>query len=154
MGDASYRRVIASNRRARHDYDILDQWQAGLVLRGTEVQAAREGSVQLRDSHVEIRDGEAWLIGAYFAPYSHGNRQNHDPDRDRKLLLGRREIDKLAGKIQEKGLTVVPLEIELVGDWIKAKIALVRGRKQHDKRRAIREKELDREAREALTRRN
>lgn len=154
MSAAGYRRVLASHRKARHEYDILDQWEAGLILRGTEVKSAREGNVQLRDGYVELRDGEAWLVGVYIAPYSHGNRENHDPERARKLLLGRRELDRLAGKVHEKGLTLIPLELAVVGDWIKVRIALARGRQLHDKRRALREKEMDREAREALSRRN
>ena len=151
-GNDSSQRVLATNRRARHEYHILESFEAGIALSGTEVKAARTGKVQLKDSFVEFREGEAWLIGAHISPYSHGNRQNHLPERPRKLLLGRRQIDKLAGRVQAKGLTVVPLSIYLKGSWIKAEIALVQGKKLHDKRQAERERELDREAQEAIKR--
>ena len=151
-GNDSSQRVLATNRRARHEYHILESFEAGIALSGTKVKAARTGKVQLKDSFVEFREGEAWLIGAHISPYSHGNRQNHLPERPRKLLLGRRQIDKLAGRVQAKGLTVVPLSIYLKGSWIKAEIALVQGKKLHDKRQAERERELDREAQEAIKR--
>ncbi len=143
-------RVLATNRRARHEYHILETLEAGLVLSGTEVKGIRTGTVQLRDSFVEFRDGEAWLIATHISPYSHGNRENHLPERPRKLLLRQREIDRLAGKVQAKGLTVVPLSLYLDGAWIKIEIALVQGKKLHDKRQAEREREQEREAREAI----
>lgn len=143
-------RTLARNRRARHDYEILETFEAGLVLSGTEVKSVREGRVQLKDGYVEVRDGEAWLVGVHVSPYSHGNRWNHDPERPRKLLLRRREIDRLFGRTLVKGLTVVPLSIFLKGNWIKVEIALVRGRKLHDKRQAERKKIADREAAEAI----
>ena len=142
--------VLAQNRRARHDYHILETLEAGLQLAGTEVKSARVGKVQLKDSFVEIRDGEAWLVRAHIGPYSHGNRQNHEPERARKLLLRRREIERLGGKIQTRGLTVVPLRVLLRGSWIKVEIALVQGKKLHDKRESERIRELDREMSQAL----
>jgi SsrA-binding protein len=143
-------RVLASNRRARHEYHILETFEAGLMLSGTEVKAARTGKVQLKESYVDFRDGEAWLVGAHISPYSHGNRENHLPERPRKLLLKRREIEKLFVKVQAKGLTVVPLNLLVKGAWLKLEIALVQGKKLHDKRDTERERELDREAQEAV----
>jgi SsrA-binding protein len=138
-------RVLAQNRRAHHDYHILETLEAGLQLAGTEVKSARDGKVQLKDSFVEVRDGEAWLVRAHIGPYSHGNRENHEPERARKLLLRRREIERLGGKVQTRGLTVVPLRVLLRGSWIKVEIALVQGKKLHDKRESERIRELDRE---------
>lgn len=138
-------KVLAQNRRARHDYHVLDTLEAGLKLAGTEVKSARDGKVQLKDSFVELRDGEAWLVKAHIGPYSHGNRQNHEPERARKLLLRRREIERLVGKVTGRGLTVVPLRVLLRGSWIKVEIALVVGKKLHDKRESERIRELDRE---------
>jgi len=146
-------RPLATNRRARHEYDILETVEAGLVLSGTEVKAARLGRVQLRESFVEFRAGEALLVGAHISPYSHGNRENHLPERARKLLLHRREIDRLAGRSSPKGMTVVPLAFYLRGNRIKVELALAAGRQDHDKRRAERERELDREARETVAQR-
>jgi SsrA-binding protein len=142
-------RTLASNRRARREYEILEKLEAGVALLGTEVKAARQGRVQLKDSYVEVRDGEAWLIGAHIGPYSHGNLQNHEPERPRKLLLNRREIDRLFGRTTIRGLTCIPLSVYLKGNRIKVEIALARGRKLYDKRRAEKAKILDREAREA-----
>jgi len=143
-------RVLARNRRARHDYDLLETFEAGMKLSGTEVKAARAGRVQLKDSYVEIRDGEAWLVSAHISPYSHGNRQNHEPERARKLLLSRRELDRLFGRTLGKGLTIVPLSVYLKGNWIKCEIALAQGKKLYDKREAARRRILDREAEDAI----
>jgi SsrA-binding protein len=142
---------LASNRKARHDYEILETVEAGLQLAGTEVKAARQGRVQLKDSYVELRDGQAFLIGAHIGAYTHGNRENHEPERPRKLLLHKKEIDRLFGQVQQKGLTVVPLEIYLKGPWVKAELALVRGKKLYDKRETEKRKDLDREMRQALS---
>lgn len=150
MSDAPFIRQLASNRKARHDYHIHEDLEAGLVLTGTEVKAARSGKVQLKDSHVEFRDGEAFLVGVHISPYSHGNRENHVPDRPRKLLLKRREIERLFGRVQVKGFTVVPLKLYLKGNLVKVSVALVSGKKLYDKRQAEKERELDREAREAV----
>ncbi|OQC42234.1 MAG: SsrA-binding protein [Acidobacteria bacterium ADurb.Bin051] len=143
-------RPLAINRRARHDYELLETLEAGLVLTGTEVKACRLGRVQLRDAFVELRDGEAWLVGVHVSPYSHGNRENHLPDRPRKLLLHRREIDRLLGRVQVKGLTVIPLSLYLRGNRIKVELAVAQGRKSHDKREAERRREAEAEAREAI----
>ncbi|MEO8502887.1 MAG: SsrA-binding protein SmpB [Acidobacteriota bacterium] len=144
------RRLLASNRRARHDYHILETHEAGLSLWGTEVKSVRGGKVQLKDSYVEFRNGEAFLVGTHISEYSHGNRENHLPERERKLLLHRREIDKLAGRVITKGFTVVPLQVYLKGDRVKVEIALVQGKKLHDKRETERTREQEREAREAI----
>jgi SsrA-binding protein len=143
-------RPLASNRRARHDYHVLEALEAGIALRGTEVKSAREGRVQLKDSFVEFKDGEAFLVGAHISPYSHGNRENHPPERPRKLLLKRRELDKLAGRVVQRGLTVVPLAVYLKRGRVKVEIALVQGKKLYDKRETEKRREQDREAREAM----
>jgi len=146
-------RSLASNRRARHKYEILETFEAGIVLAGTEVKSIRAGRIQLKDSHVEIRDGEAFLIGAHVSPYTHGNRTNHEPERLRKLLLNRREIDKIYGRTAIQGQTCVPLSVYLKGNHIKVSIALARGKKLHDKRQDIKKRILDREAEAAIQRR-
>src|SRR5438445_12270051 len=138
-------RAIATNRRARHEYEILETLEAGLVLRGTEVKSLRDGQVNFKDSYVTVRNGEPWLLGCHIAPYSHGTDANHDPERDRKLLLHRREIDRLGGKISEKGLTLVPLRLYFKDGRAKVEIGLARGKKLHDKRAALREREVRRE---------
>jgi SsrA-binding protein len=147
-------RPLASNRKARFDYHILETWEAGIQLLGTEVKSIRAGKIQLKDSYVEFKDGEAFLVGAHISPYSHGNLANHDPERKRKLLLKRREIDRMFGKTLAKGLTVVPLEVHLTGNKIKVEIALVQGKKQHDKRLAEKHRQLDREVEETLSKKN
>lgn len=146
-------RSLARNRRARHDYRILETYEAGIVLLGTEVKAVRAGKIQLRESFVEVADGEAWLVGAHISPYDHAGRDNHDPERRRKLLLGRRELDKLWAKVQLRGLTVVPLEVYLRGNWIKVRIGVAEGKKLYDKRQAEKRRTLDREAEAELARR-
>ncbi|MCS7316128.1 MAG: SsrA-binding protein SmpB [Bryobacterales bacterium] len=143
-------KVLTENRQARHNYIVLERYEAGLVLTGTEVKAARAGMVQLKDAYAQIRDNEAWLINAHISPYSHGNRQNHDPLRDRKLLLHRREIDKLLGRTRDGGLTIVPLRLYLKKGLIKCELALARARRMHDKRALEREREREAEARQAL----
>ena len=143
-------KLLASNRQAAHNFFLLERFEAGLVLTGTEVKSAREGAVQLKDSYAEVRNGEAWLIDAHISPYSHGNRSNHDPLRDRKLLLHRREIDKLLGKTREKGLTLIPTRLYLKAGRIKCELALARAKKLHDKRAADRERTTQAEARQAL----
>ena len=153
MPKSDERRLLASNRRARHDYHILDTVEAGIALTGTEVKSAREGRVQLKDSYVEFRGGEAFLVGAHISPYTHGNRENHDPERSRKLLLKRREIDKLSGRAILRGQTVIPLGVYLKGNRVKVEVALAVGKKLYDKRQAEKQKTLDREAEEALGRR-
>ncbi len=144
------KKTLARNKRARHEYHILEAFEAGIALTGTEVKAIRDGKIQLKESYVDFHDDEAWLLGAHISPYNFGNRENHLPDRPRKLLLSRREIDKLFGLTKTKGLTVVPLSVYLKGPWIKTEIALVQGKKLHDKRETERLRELDREAQEAI----
>ena len=143
-------RTVATNRRARHEYEILETVEAGLVLRGTEVKALRQGQVNFKDAYATIRQGEAWLLGCHISPYSHGTDANHDPERDRKLLLHRREIGRLAGKVAERGLTLVPLRIYFKGGRAKLELGLARGKKLHDKRSALREREVRREMDRAL----
>ncbi len=149
-GGAPHARLLGSNRRAQHDYHILESIEAGIQLKGTEVKAVRTGKVQLKDSFVEFRDDQAFLVGAHISPYSHGNRENHLPERPRRLLLQRRQIDRLFGRTLLKGYTVVPLSVYLKGNWIKVEIALAQGKKLFDKREAERRKELDREAADAV----
>ena len=138
-------RAIATNRRARYEYEILETLEAGLVLRGTEVKSLRTGQVNFKDSYATVRNGEIWLLGCQISPYSHGTDANHDPERDRKLLLHAREITRLAGKIAERGLTLVPLKLYFKSGRAKLEIGLARGKKLHDKRSALREREVRRE---------
>jgi len=145
-------KILSDNRRAAHNYLLLDRFEAGLVLTGTEVKAARDGKVQLMDSYAEVVSNEAWLVNAHFSPYSHGNRENHEPLRRRKLLLHRKEIDKLLGKTREKGLALVPTKVYLKNGRIKCELALGRGKKLHDKREAERTRTQEAEARSAMRR--
>ena len=138
-------RAIATNRRARYEYEILETLEAGLVLRGTEVESLRTGQVNFKDSYATVRNGEIWLLGCHISPYSHGTDANHDPERDRKLLLHAREITRLTGKIAERGLTLVPLKLYFKSGRAKREIGLARGKKLHDKRSALREREVRRE---------
>ncbi|HUP23130.1 MAG TPA: SsrA-binding protein SmpB [Thermoanaerobaculia bacterium] len=144
--------ILASNRRALHEYHILEKLEAGIALRGTEVKSVRAGRVQLQEAFVEFRNGEAYLVGAHVSAYSHGNRENHEPERARKLLMHRREIDRFFGRSRGKGHTVVPLKMYLSGGRVKVEIALAVGKQQHDKRQAAREREMDREVAEAMSR--
>jgi SsrA-binding protein len=143
-------RSLASNKRARHDYHILETFEAGIELAGTEVKSVREGRVQLKDSYVEFKDGQAYLVGAHISPYSHGNRENKEPERVRRLLLKKREVERLFGRTQLKGLTVVPLSVYLKGNWIKVEIGLAQGKKLYDKRETEKTRELDREMEAAV----
>ena len=143
-------RLLAANRKARHDYNILETVEAGMMLSGTEVKSARAGRVQLRDGFVEFRFDAPFLVGVHIQPYEHGNRENHLPDRPRKLLMHRRESDRLFGRMQAKGTTAVPLRMYLKGPWIKVEIGLVQGKKLYDKRETERRREQEREAREAV----
>jgi SsrA-binding protein len=143
-------KLIADNRRARHDYVLTDRVEAGIVLSGTEVKALREGHVQLGQAFAEVRDGELWLVGASIAEWVGGNRQNHVPDRDRKLLLHRREIDSLYGKVREKGLTLVPTRLYFKDGRVKVELALARGKERADKRRAIADRDAQRQMERAL----
>lgn len=143
-------KLIASNKKALHDYFIVQKFEAGLALTGTEVKSLRGGKAQLKDAYVLFKDGEAFLFGAHISPYTHGNLQNHDPERTRKLLLHRNEIEKLRVQTVEKGLSVVPLRLYFKGSKVKAEIAIVRGKKQYDKRETERTREADREAAQAM----
>jgi SsrA-binding protein len=138
-------RSVATNRRARHEYEILETVEAGLALRGTEVKSLRAGLVNFKDSYATIRNEEAWLTGCHISPYSHGTDANHDPERDRKLLLHRRELNRLTGKVAERGLTLIPLRIYFKGGRAKLELGLARGKKLHDKRSTLREREVRRE---------
>jgi len=147
-------KTIATNRKARHDYFIDETCEAGIVLTGTEIKSARAGRVNLRDSYVQVRNGELWLIDTHIAPYKQAGRGSHEPKRPRKLLMQRREINRFQGKVQEKGYTIVPLRFYLKNNkWAKVEIALARGKKLYDKRQAIRERDAQREMEQALRRR-
>jgi SsrA-binding protein len=137
-------RAIADNRRARHDYHIEDTVEAGLVLTGTEVKSLRLGRVNLRDSHAEIRSGEAWLVNAHISPYAQGNRFNHEPRRSRKLLLHKRELARLTGQVAQRGFTLVPLRMYWSRGRAKVELALARGKREYDKRRDLAERESER----------
>ena len=143
-------RVVADNRKAFHDYHVLDTWEAGVALLGTEVKAIREGRVNLRDSFARLERGEIWLMNVHISPYSHTGYAHHEERRQRKLLLHRHEIQKLAGKVNEKGLTLVPLQMYFKNGRIKVALALVKGKQAHDKRETIRRREVDRETRAAI----
>lgn len=145
---------VATNRKAFHDYFIEDRAEAGLVLTGTEVKSLREGRAQLKDSFVQFRGGEAYLVGVHISPYGSGSWTNHPPERDRKLLLHRREIDRWAGAVATRGVSCVPLSLYFKGARVKAEIALVKGKKLHDKRDALRDKDLRREAARAMRERS
>jgi SsrA-binding protein len=145
--------LIAENRRARFDFEFLERFEAGLVLSGTEVKAAREGKVQLAGSYAEVRDGEAWLVGVSIAEYASGGPFSHEPERDRKLLLHRSEIDSLYGKVRERGLTLVPTRMYFKDGRAKVELALARGRERYDKRRAIADREAKRQVERAVRRR-
>ena len=147
---AEDRKVVATNRRARHNYDILDTFEAGMVLTGSEVKSLRAGQVQLKDAYGLMQGGELWLENAHIAPYSFAIGGGHAPERKRKLLLHRREIDRLVGKINEQGLTLVPLQIYFVHGIAKLEIALAKGRHTYDKRKKLIERQQKREMDRAL----
>ena len=138
-------KVLASNRKAYHDYHIDETHEAGVVLTGTEIKSVRAGSVNLRDSYAQVRNGEMWLMNVHIAPYEPASRQNVDPYRDRKMLMHRKEILRLFGRAQEKGLTLIPLRLYLKKNKAKVEIGLARGKKEYDKREAIAKRESVRE---------
>ncbi|MFL6451777.1 MAG: SsrA-binding protein SmpB [Bryobacteraceae bacterium] len=146
-------KILSDNRSAGHDYHLIDRYEAGLVLTGTEVKSAKNGKIQLKESYAEVNDNEAWLLNAHISEYSHGNIMNHAPVRKRKLLLHRAEIEKLRSETREKGLTIVPTKLYLKGGLIKVEIATAKGKKFHDKREAIKAKEMQAEAKAAIGRR-
>jgi len=149
---ASGERDAAVNRAASHNYHLLEKFEAGLMLRGTEVKSVRAGQVQLRDAYALIKDDEAWLLNAHIGPYEHGNIFNHEPLRTRKLLLHKEEIRKLIGKTQQKGLTLIPIRVYFRNGKAKCEIALARGKQEWDKRETERRRTADKEAREAIAR--
>lgn len=144
-------KIISTNRRASHDYHILDRYEAGIALAGTEVKSLRStGGIALKDSFVQARDGEVFLVGARIEPYDKGNINNHKPERDRKLLLHKREIEKLAHKVAQKGYTLIPLRLYFKGGIVKVEVGLCEGKQSHDKRDAIQERESKREIDRAM----
>ncbi|MGQ0538184.1 MAG: SsrA-binding protein SmpB [Gemmatimonadaceae bacterium] len=144
---------VARNRRARHDYHILDTWEAGIVLTGTEVKALRAGSANIADAYGIVRDGEVYLLNAHIAPYERGGYVNHEPHRSRKLLMHKREIRKLIGATERQGLTLIPLELYFKRGRAKLAIALAKGKQQHDKRADLKKKDDEREMARAVRRR-
>lgn len=146
-------KILADNRRARFKYHFLDTFEAGIVLTGSEVKSAKAGQVQLGDAYASLNKGEIWLHNAHISPYLQANRQNHEPMSVRKLLLHRAEIDRLVGKTREKGQTLIPTKVYLKNGRIKVEIALAKGKQDHDKRETIKNRELDREARQAMMKR-
>ncbi|HWY48136.1 MAG TPA: SsrA-binding protein SmpB [Bryobacteraceae bacterium] len=145
-------KILSDNRHAGHNYHLLERFEAGLALTGTEVKSAKDGRVQLKDSFAEVAGNEAWLLNAHIGQYSHGNRENHEPTRRRKLLLHRSEIDKLLGQTREKGLTLVPTKMYLKNGRIKLELAVAKGKKLHDKRESERTREMEAEARAGMNR--
>jgi SsrA-binding protein len=146
-------RVVSTNRKAYHDYFIEQTYEAGIVLRGSEIKSIRAGRVNLRDSYARVRDGELWLVGAHISPYLHASTHEHyDPRRPRKLLMHRRQIQRLAGAQQEKGYTLVPLKVYLKGNRAKVELGLARGKRVYDKRRVIAEREGRRQVEQAIAR--
>ncbi len=150
--DASIK-ILSDNRQANHNYFLMDRFEAGMVLTGTEVKAAKDGKIQLKEAFAMVQDNEAWLMNAHISQYSHGNRENHPPVRNRKLLLHRREIDKLLGETREKGLSLIPTKIYLTKGKIKCEIAVAKGKKLHDKRETERNRSAEEEARAEMRRR-
>jgi SsrA-binding protein len=144
---------VATNRRASFRFHLLEKWECGIALQGSEVKSLRDGSVQLKDAYAEVRDGEVWLQRMHIAPYKPAARENHDPERPRKLLMHRREIERLIGKTAEKGLTLVPTRVYFKGPRAKVELALAKGKEQKDKRRSIKEREQKREIDRALSER-
>ena len=143
-------KTISINRRARHEYDILESIEGGLVLTGTEIKSIRDGRVNIRDAFARPEGGELWLFNAHIAPYANGNRANHEPMRPRKVLMHRGQIDDLTSKVQEKGLTLVPLKLYIKNHRAKVELGLARGRRLYDKRAAIARREADRQMQRAV----
>jgi len=146
-------KILSDNRQAGHNYFLMDRFEAGLVLTGTEVKSAKSGMIQLKEAYAAVLGSEAWLINAHISQYSHGNRENHPPVRNRKLLLHRREIDKLLVQTREKGLALIPTRIYLKKGRIKCEVAVAKGKKLHDKRETERAKTAEAEARAEMRRR-
>jgi SsrA-binding protein len=148
MGD----KTLVSNRRARREYSIEETYEAGLVLKGSEIKSIRAGRANLQDSYVTIRDGEAWLVNTHVSPYKQASIENHEPKRDRKLLLNRREIDRLVGKVQAKGYTMIPLRLYLKNNRAKVEIALAKGKRLYDKRADLAKRQAQRDMERAMRR--
>ena len=144
---------VAANRQAFHNYEIIEKFEAGMVLTGTEIKSARDGRVNLKDAYAIVKNAEVWLLNCHISPYSHGNYANHDPLRTRKLLMHRSEIKRLIGRTTEKGLTLVPLKVYLKNGRLKCELALAKGRKLHDKREVSKQKTIDKETKQALSER-
>lgn len=144
---------LAQNRKARHDYEIVDTYEAGLVLTGTEIKSIRKGKMNLKDGYISIYNGEAWLKSTHISPYDHGNLFNHDPERDRKLLLHRQEIRKLSDEVKQNSMTIVPLKVYLVRGRAKLLIGLARGKNKYDKRHSLKEQQAKRDIERALKQR-
>ena len=138
-------KVVTVNRKARHNYEIIDTYEAGIVLLGTEVKALRAGKINLKDAYARVKDGEVWLFGVHISPYSHGSYNNHEPERERKLLLHKWEIRRLIGKVEEAGLTLIPLKVYFKNGKIKVQLALARGKRVYDKRHDIAKRDAQRE---------
>ena len=153
MAEKSEIKVVASNRRARHDYEILDQVEAGVVLEGSEVKSLRDGKAQLKDSFAHIRDGEIFLVGVFIAPYTFSRGGGHEPERTRKLLLNRREIARLGARVAEQGLTLIPLDLHFRSGKVKVNLGLARGKNTIDKRDTLKERDQKREMERAMKRR-
>jgi SsrA-binding protein len=143
-------RVVVRNRKARHEFHVLETWEAGVVLQGTEVKSLRQGKANLQDSFARLDRGELWLYNLHVSPYEQGNRFNHDPLRPRKLLMHRHQLRKLVGQVEQKGLTLVPLDLHFSGGVAKVTLALVRGKKLHDKRETLRERAQQRDMQRGL----
>lgn len=154
MAVATEEKVLASNRAAFHEYHILDKFEAGIALTGTEVKSVLAGRIQLKEGYVAVRDGEAWLFNAHISPYAHGNRENHDPLRTRKLLLHKKEIEKMDQAAVKDGMTLVATKVYLKSRRIKIEVAVARGKKMYDKREAELRRTVDRETRAQLKERN
>src|SRR3954454_10522185 len=143
---------VATNRQARHRYHLLESWEAGVMLTGTEAKSLREGKAQIKDGYAAVRDGEVWLHNVHIPPYAPASRENHEPERPRKLLLPQREIDRLVGRTREKGLTIVPTRLYFSGGRAKVEIALAKGKDVGDKRQSIKEREMKREMERSIRR--
>ncbi len=145
-------KTIATNRKARHDYTIMETFEAGLVLRGAEVKSLREGNASLVDGYASIKAGEGWLVGIHISPYEHGSIQDYDPARSRKLLLHKKELRKLHGRMKERGLTVIPLKLYFKNGVAKVLLGVARGKKEHDKRQDISKRDAERAIRQRMAR--
>lgn len=143
-------KLIAQNRKARYDYTILDTIEAGIVLQGTEIKSIRAGRINLKDGYASIRDGEIWLVNVHISPFEQGNQFNHDPVRPRKLLMKKKQIDRLIGEVKQGGITLVPLKVYIKNGFAKVLIGLAKGKKQYDKRETIKRRDQDRQLRRAI----